>query len=91
MGESKDISEEIDKKIEAIQLKVLSGEISLLDLELVPIFENIKDSLNIGNIDKYSNFVDVISPNIPIMFIVLAIIYLVLVSGGAMSLSNPPD
>lgn len=54
MGESKDIPEEIDKKIEAIQLKVLSGEISLLDLELVPIFENIKDSLNIGNIDKYS-------------------------------------
>jgi hypothetical protein len=54
MEESKDISEEIDRKIDAIQQKVLSGEISLLDLELVPIFENIKDTLNIGNIDKYS-------------------------------------
>ena len=54
MEETKDLSEEINKKIEDIQLKVLSGEISLLDLELVPIFENIKDSLNIGNIDNYS-------------------------------------
>jgi len=44
-----------------------------------------------GLSDKDSNFVDVISPNIPIMFIVLAIIYLVLVIGGAMALSNPPD
>ena len=54
MEESKDISEEINLKIEEIQVKVLSGEISLLDLELVPIFENIKDTLNIGNINKYS-------------------------------------
>ena len=54
MEESKDLSEEINRKIEEIQLKILSGEISLLDLELVPIFENIKDTLNIGNINKYS-------------------------------------
>ena len=54
MEESKDLSEEINRKIGEIQLKVLSGEISLLDLELVPIFENIKDTLNIGNINKYS-------------------------------------
>ena len=43
MEETKDLSEEINKKIEEIQLKALSGEISLLDLKLVPIFENIKD------------------------------------------------
>ena len=54
MEESKDLSEEINRKIGEIQLKVLSGEISLLDLELVPIFDNIKDTLNIGNINKYS-------------------------------------
>lgn len=54
MGESKDISEEINRKIEEIQTKVLSGEIALLDLELVPIFENIKDTLDIGNINRYS-------------------------------------
>ncbi|MFX1453905.1 MAG: OFA family MFS transporter [Promethearchaeota archaeon] len=41
--------------------------------------------------DEAPNFVTVISPNIPIMFIVLGIIYLVLVIGGAMTLSNPPE
>ncbi|MHA2034878.1 MAG: hypothetical protein ACW98X_00505 [Promethearchaeota archaeon] len=54
MEEIKDLSEEINRKIEEIQGKVLSGEVALLDLELVPIFENIKDSLNINNIDNYS-------------------------------------
>ncbi len=54
MEEYKDLSEGINRKIQDIQLKVLSGEIALLDLELVPIFENIKDSLNIGNINNYS-------------------------------------
>ena len=44
-----------------------------------------------GLSDEAPNFVDVISPNIPIMFIVLGVIYLVLVIGGAMMLSNPPD
>jgi hypothetical protein len=54
MEELKDLSEEINRKVEEIQLKVRSGEIALLDLELVPIFENIKDTLNTGNISKYS-------------------------------------
>ncbi|MFW9998553.1 MAG: hypothetical protein ACFE9Q_01450 [Candidatus Hodarchaeota archaeon] len=49
-----DLSKEINKKIEDIKKKVLSGELSLLDVELFPIFENLKDSLNIYNIDKYS-------------------------------------
>ncbi len=49
-----DFSEEINKKIEDIKTRVLSGEISLLDIELVPIFENLKDSLNIYNINEYS-------------------------------------
>ncbi len=47
--EYKDFSEEINKKIKEIQNKVLAGEISLLDTELVPIFENLKDSLNVHN------------------------------------------
>ncbi len=52
--EYQDFSEEINKKIGDIKTKVLSGEISLLDIELVPIFENLKDSLNIYNINEYS-------------------------------------
>jgi OFA family oxalate/formate antiporter-like MFS transporter len=44
-----------------------------------------------GLSDEASNFVEVISPNIPLMFVVLGIIYVVLVIGGAMTLSNPPE
>ncbi len=53
--EYKDFSEEINNKIELIKNKVLSGEISLLDIELASIFENLKDSLTIYNINRYSN------------------------------------
>jgi hypothetical protein len=49
-----DFSEEINNKIEDIKSKILSREISLLDIELVPIFENLKNSLNIYNLNKYS-------------------------------------
>ena len=52
--QSNDFSEEINKKIENIKTRVLSGEFSLLDIELVPIFEDLKDSLNIYNLTKYS-------------------------------------
>lgn len=52
--ESQNFSEEINKKIEDIKTRILSGEISLLDIELVPIFEDLKDSLNIYNINEYS-------------------------------------
>jgi OFA family oxalate/formate antiporter-like MFS transporter len=44
-----------------------------------------------GLLDTASNFVDIISPKIPIMFIVLGIIYINLVIGGAFMLSNPPE
>jgi len=37
------------------------------------------------------NFVSTISQNIPLMFVVLGIIYLVLIIIGAMTLSNPPE
>ena len=49
-----DFSKEINKKIDDIKEDVLSGRISLLDLELNPIFSNIKDSLSIFNIENYS-------------------------------------
>jgi OFA family oxalate/formate antiporter-like MFS transporter len=39
----------------------------------------------------HPNFLFTISPNIPTMFIILGIIYLVLIIGGAMTLSNPPE
>lgn len=54
MGEYKDFSKEINRRIEEIQTKVISGEVTLLDIELFPIFENLKDSLNIANLNKYS-------------------------------------
>ena len=37
------------------------------------------------------NFVATVSQNIPLMYIVLGIIYIVLVVGGAFTLSNPPE
>jgi hypothetical protein len=50
----KDFSKEIEEKIEKIKKKVLSGELSLLDIELASLFEDIKNSLNIYNINRYS-------------------------------------
>jgi len=55
MEEITDFSEEINRKIDEIQTKVLSGEIVLLDTELVSIFENLKNSLNTDNINRYSS------------------------------------
>ena len=52
--ENIDFSEDINKKIESINDDVLSGKINLLDLELIPIFSDIKDSLSIFNIENYS-------------------------------------
>ena len=49
-----DFSENINKKIEDIKDDVLSGKINLLELELNPIFSDIKDSLSIFNIENYS-------------------------------------
>ncbi|MHA2290003.1 MAG: hypothetical protein ACXABG_14555, partial [Promethearchaeota archaeon] len=50
-----DFSENINKKIEDIKDDVLSGKINLLELELNPIFSDIKDSLTIFNIKNYSH------------------------------------
>ncbi|MFX0178810.1 MAG: hypothetical protein ACFE78_01395 [Candidatus Hodarchaeota archaeon] len=54
MIEFTDYSKEINQSIENVKKKVLSGKISLLNLELNPIFQDLKDSLNIFNINKYS-------------------------------------
>ena len=50
MVEKKNLYQDLNKKIEDIQNKVLLGEINLLDLELVPIFNDIKNLLTIYNI-----------------------------------------
>ncbi|MFX1314762.1 MAG: hypothetical protein ACFE9T_02790 [Promethearchaeota archaeon] len=50
MVESKDLFDDINKRIKEIQNQVHYGKINLLDLELVPIFNDIKDSLTINNI-----------------------------------------
>jgi len=54
MIENDDISEVINKKIEDIRNKVFSGEISLLNLELEPIFIDLKESLSVYNIFGHS-------------------------------------
>ncbi|MFX0028828.1 MAG: OFA family MFS transporter [Candidatus Hermodarchaeota archaeon] len=52
----------------------------------------IKALANPNNLDTEDiNFVSTVSQNIPLMFIVLGIIYLVLIIGGAFTLSNPPE
>lgn len=52
----------------------------------------IKALANPKNLDTEDiEFVSEVSKNIPIMFIVLGIIYLILIIGGAMTLSNPPE
>lgn len=58
--EEVDFSEKINKKIEDIKEEVLSGKINLLEFELLPIFSDIKDSLNTFNIKNYSkSFINV--------------------------------
>ena len=54
MIKSKNYPEDLIKKIDSIQEKVHSGEISLLDLELVPIFDNLRLDLTINNLESYS-------------------------------------
>ena len=49
-----DYSKEISKKIEILKQEVLSGKLTLLNLELDPIFQDLKDTLNKFNIDLYS-------------------------------------
>ncbi|MHA1193818.1 MAG: L-lactate MFS transporter [Promethearchaeota archaeon] len=52
----------------------------------------IKALANPANLETTdSNFVSTVSQNIPLMFIVLGIIYVILIIGGAMALSNPPE
>ncbi len=52
----------------------------------------IKALANPKNLETdHPNFVSTISQNIPLMFIILGIIYLILIIGGAMTLSTPPE
>jgi len=48
------ILEELNSKIKNIHDEILEGKVSLLDLELVPLFNQIKDTLNVDNLDKHS-------------------------------------
>lgn len=54
MIEFKDLSNEIKERIKNIYEDVKSGKVSLLELELVPIFNKLKNTLSTSNIDKYS-------------------------------------
>ncbi len=54
MTDSNNLLEEIQKKIKKVHQDVLEGKISLLEYQLVPIFNQLKDSLNISNINQTS-------------------------------------
>lgn len=54
MIEFQDLTEEINKLIEEIRKEIISNNVSLLDLELMPIFQKIEESLSIYNIENYS-------------------------------------
>ena len=49
-----DFSEEINKKIEDIQKRFLAGKLTLLDLELAPLFNELENTLSVYNLNKYS-------------------------------------
>ncbi|MBY9018217.1 MAG: hypothetical protein KGD66_05220 [Candidatus Lokiarchaeota archaeon] len=49
-----DISEELTNYIDTVKEDVVTGKISLLELELNPIFNELKESLNVYNIFNYS-------------------------------------
>ncbi len=53
--EELDLSEKINKRIALIKDEVLSGKINLLELQLNPIFSEIKNSISIYNIENYSH------------------------------------
>ncbi len=53
--EELDLSEKINKRIALIKDGVLSGKINLLELQLNPIFSEIKNSISIYNIENYSH------------------------------------
>ncbi|MHA2049781.1 MAG: hypothetical protein ACW986_09225 [Promethearchaeota archaeon] len=55
MSENKDITEEINKTMKEIQTQILSGELTMLDIELAPIFETLKKSITIKNISDSSS------------------------------------
>jgi len=52
--EELDLSGKINKRIALIKDDVLSGKINLLELQLNPIFSEIKNSISIHNIENYS-------------------------------------
>jgi len=52
--EEVDLSEKINKRIALIKEDVLTGKIKLLELQLNPIFSEIKNSISIYNIENYS-------------------------------------
>ena len=54
MIEFQDLTEEINGLIEEIRKEIYSNNVSLLDLELRPIFQKLEDSLSIYNIENYS-------------------------------------
>lgn len=55
MCSREDLTEEINKTMKEIQVKVLSGEFSMLDIELAPIFETLKKSITVRNINNSSS------------------------------------
>ncbi|MHA1150533.1 MAG: hypothetical protein ACTSR8_20125 [Promethearchaeota archaeon] len=49
-----DLSKEINNKIKDINNSIIQGKISLLDMELAPIFNQLKNTLTPSNLNNYS-------------------------------------
>ncbi|MFW9937500.1 MAG: hypothetical protein ACFFD5_07605 [Candidatus Thorarchaeota archaeon] len=54
MIEFQDLTEEINKLVEGIKKEIYSSNVSLLDLELRPIFQKLEETLSIYNIENYA-------------------------------------
>jgi hypothetical protein len=55
MIDNLDISKEINQQIDLIKSQILSGDISLLNLELNPLFQKLEDSVSVFNLENYSD------------------------------------
>jgi chromatin segregation and condensation protein Rec8/ScpA/Scc1 (kleisin family) len=54
MATSQDLVEKIKQKVEKIHQDVLDGKLSLLEYQLVPIFNELRDSLSVSNVNESS-------------------------------------
>jgi len=55
MIDEKDISKVLNSRIDVIKSQIISGDISLLNLELNPLFQELEDNISPSNLHNYSD------------------------------------